>query len=170
MSGRARCGWSRRPASRLGDGTEFVTGEGKQYVASVQDVASRRVLGFSLSEHHSAELAYGTLAVTVRGGAVPGVIMHTDQGSEYTVRLFRVACERLPIRQSMGQPGSPHKRDDRVPAFHRGMGAAVQGHLRDQCPDTDGDRGADRGLQHHAAALGLRHDAPGRLGAGLRHR
>ena len=39
-------------------------------------------------------------------GAVPGVIMHTDQGSEYTAGRFRAACERLSIRQSMGMPGS----------------------------------------------------------------
>jgi transposase InsO family protein len=71
-------------------------------------VGSRRVLGFTLSEHHDAQLAYGALAmaVAVRGGAVPGVIMHTDQGSEYTARLFRQACTRLGIRQSMGRPGS----------------------------------------------------------------
>ena len=37
---------------------------------------------------------------------MPGVIMHTDQGSEYTARRFRQACERLGIRQSMGRPGS----------------------------------------------------------------
>jgi len=38
------------------------------------------VLGFSLSEHHDADLAYGALAVAVavRGGHVHGVIMHTD--------------------------------------------------------------------------------------------
>jgi putative transposase len=91
-----------------GDGTEICTGEGKLHLASVLDVASRRVLGFALSEHHDAELAYGALAmaVAVRGGAVPGVIMHTDQGSEYTARLFRRACERLGIAQSMGRPGS----------------------------------------------------------------
>ena len=91
-----------------GDGTEFITGEGKLYLASVLDAASRRVLGFALSEHHDAELAYGAVAVAVavRGGAVPGVIMHTDQGSEYTAGLFRAACERLGICQSMGRPGS----------------------------------------------------------------
>jgi putative transposase len=91
-----------------GDGTEICTGEGKLYLASVLDVASRRVLGFALSEHHDAELAYGALvmAVAVRGGHVPGVLMHTDQGSEYTARLFRRACERLGIAQSMGRPGS----------------------------------------------------------------
>ena len=37
---------------------------------------------------------------------VPGVIMHTDQGSEYTAGRFRAACQRLSIRQSMGRPGS----------------------------------------------------------------
>ena len=77
-------------------------------MASVLDVASRRA-GFALGEHHDAELAYGALvmAVAVRGGHVPGVIMHTGQGSEYTARLLlRAACLRLSIAQSMGRPGS----------------------------------------------------------------
>ena len=63
-----------------GDGTDTGTGEGKLYLDSVLDVGSRRVLGFALGEHHDADLAYGALvmAVAVRGGQVPGVIMHTD--------------------------------------------------------------------------------------------
>jgi len=91
-----------------GDGTEIPTDEGKLQLASVLDAASRRILGFALSEHHDAELAYGALAmaVAVRGGQVPGVIMHTDQGSEYTAGLFRAACGRLSVSQSMGRPGS----------------------------------------------------------------
>ena len=69
-----------------GDGTEILTGEGKLYLASVLDMASRRVLGFALSEHHDAQLAYGALAmaVAVRGGQAPGVVFHTDQGSVAT--------------------------------------------------------------------------------------
>jgi len=31
---------------------------------------------------------------------------NSDQGSEYTARLFRQACERLSVSQSMGRPGS----------------------------------------------------------------
>jgi transposase InsO family protein len=91
-----------------GDGTEFVTGEGKLHLDSVLDMGSRRVLGFTMSEHHDAALAYGALAMAVamRGGSVPGVILHTDQGSEYTAGAFRAACARLGIRQSMGRPGS----------------------------------------------------------------
>jgi putative transposase len=91
-----------------GDGTEIPTGEGKLYLDSVMDMGSRRILGHALSAHHDAALAYGALAmaVAVRGGNVPGVVFHTDQGSEYTARSFRQSCERLGIAQSMGRPGS----------------------------------------------------------------
>ena len=91
-----------------GDGTRIETGEGDLQLDSVLDMGSRRIVGFALGEHHDAELAYGALAmaVAVRGGHVPGVIMHTDQGSEYTADLFRAACQRLRISQSMGRPGS----------------------------------------------------------------
>ena len=93
-----------------GDGTEIATDEGKLYLDSVLDVASRRVVGFALSAHHDSELAYQALAmaVAVRGGrdAITGVILHTDCGSEYTAGLVRAACDRLGIRQSMGRPGS----------------------------------------------------------------
>jgi putative transposase len=91
-----------------GDGTEIKTSQGKLYLASVMDMASRRVLGFALGEHHDAQLACSALvmAVAVRGGQVPGVIMHTDRGSEYTAGLVRQACTRLGIAQSMGRPGS----------------------------------------------------------------
>jgi putative transposase len=101
------------PAAKInqkwyGDGTEIGTDEGKLHLDSVLDMGSRRVLGFALSEHHDAQLAYGALAmaVAVRGGQVPGVILHTDQGSEYTAKAFRQACERLSVCQSMGRPGS----------------------------------------------------------------
>jgi len=92
----------------FGDGTEIATGEGKLHLVSVMDVASRRILGFTLGERHDAQLAYGALAMAlaVRGGQAPGVVFHTDQGSEYTARLFRTACGRLGVTQSMGRPGS----------------------------------------------------------------
>jgi putative transposase len=102
------------PAARLnqkwyGDGTEIETGEGKLFLDSVLDMGSRRIVGFALGEHHDAELAHASLAmaVAIRGGkdAIAGVIMHTDQGSEYTAKIFRAACGRLGIKQSMGRAG-----------------------------------------------------------------
>lgn len=93
-----------------GDGTEIRTDEGKLYLDSVLDMGDRRIVGFALGEHHDADLAEAALqmAVAVRGGrdAVAGVIMHTDQGSEFTAGTFRRACGRCGILQSMGRVGS----------------------------------------------------------------
>jgi putative transposase len=73
-------------------------------------MGSRRILGFALGEHHDADLAYAALAMAlaVRGGreAIAGVILHTDQGGEYTCGTVRAACGRLGITQSMGRSGS----------------------------------------------------------------
>ena len=76
------------PATRLnhkwyGDGTEIGTDDGKLHLVSVMEAASRRILGFALSGHHDAAAAYGALAmaITTRGGQVPGVIKHTDSAA-----------------------------------------------------------------------------------------
>ena len=91
-----------------GDLTEVPTGEGKLYLATVEDLASRRIVGFGISEHHDAELATAALkmAVAVRGGDVAGTIFHSDRGSEYSATLFETACSTLGIAQSMGRAGS----------------------------------------------------------------
>ena len=129
-----------------GDGTEIPTDEGKLYRASVLDMASRRILGFSLGEHHDAQLAYGalTMAVAVRGGQVPGVILHTDQGSEYSwdhPRGLRPAGYP-PVD---GQAGlGPGQRGHRVLALHAGVRTARPGALRDQGAGAGPGRCLDR--------------------------
>jgi putative transposase len=91
-----------------GDLTEIPTDEGKLYLATVEDLASRRLPGFAIGEHHDAELAAGAIkmAAAVRGGDVRGVIFHSDRGSEYSAGLFRGVCDRLGITQSMSRVGS----------------------------------------------------------------
>lgn len=94
-----------------GDGTEITTGEGKLYLYSVLDMGARRIVGYAMGAHHDAALAETALqmAIAVRGGreAITGVIMHTDQGSEFTAGHFRAACTRIGgITQSMGRLGS----------------------------------------------------------------
>ena len=149
-----------------GDGTEIPTGQGKLHLASVLDMGSRRVVGFALSEHHDAQLAYGALAmaVAVRGGSVPGVIMHTDGGSEYTANLFRAACGRLQIRQSMGRPSSALD-NAVIEAWHSTLTfpAALPGDLRHQGGRPSPGSRLDRGLQPAPAALRVRHAQPPRL-------
>ncbi len=91
-----------------GDLTDIPNAEGPLYLAAVEDLFSRRVPGFAMSEHPDAALARDALhvAVAVRGGNVAGVIFHSDRGSTYTANLFTTACQKLKIRQSMGRTGS----------------------------------------------------------------
>jgi putative transposase len=91
-----------------GDLTEIPTDEAKLYLATVEDLASRRLAGFALGEHHDAPLAKAALcmAAAVRGGDVRGVIFHSDKGGEYTGDVFTGACEALGVVQSMGRVGS----------------------------------------------------------------
>ena len=72
------------------------------------DLHSRRCVGFAMGIHHDAALARAALcvAIAVRGGAVAGVLFHTDQGSEYTANLFVQACRSAGVTQSMGRTGS----------------------------------------------------------------
>jgi transposase InsO family protein len=91
-----------------GDLTEIPTGEGKLYLATVLDLASRRLPGFAMSEHHDSAVAKAALcmAAAVRGGDVDGVIFHSDKGGEYVGDLFAGACSSLGVTQSMGRVGS----------------------------------------------------------------
>ncbi|MFI9576366.1 IS3 family transposase [Microbispora rosea] len=90
-----------------GDVTEIPTGEGKLYLATVEDLFSRRMLGYATSAHHDAALTVAALqmAAATRGGTVDGVIFHSDRGSEYTAARFQAACRHWGVVQSMGRVG-----------------------------------------------------------------
>jgi transposase InsO family protein len=91
----------------VGDITYIRTWEGWLYLATVIDVYSRRVIGFSLANHMRASLVCDALkmAVATRGGTVEGVIFHSDRGSQYTSAEFRALCETHGVKQSMGKTG-----------------------------------------------------------------
>jgi putative transposase len=92
-----------------GDVTWIPTDEGWLYLASVIDLASRHLLGYSMSARHDAALVTDALdaAVTTRGRhRMPDTIFHADRGSEYTSSACVQACQRLGLRRSMSRTGS----------------------------------------------------------------
>ena len=90
-----------------GDVTQIDTDEGPLYLATTEDLFSRRMLGYAMSAHHDAALVVASLqmAATTRAGEVDGVIFHTDRGSEYTAARTAAACRVLGVVQSMGRVG-----------------------------------------------------------------
>ena len=92
-----------------GDMSYIPTDEGWLYLASVIELSSRYLLGWSMANRHHAGLVVDALdaAVATRGyQPMRGTIFHTDRGSEYTSTACIDACQRLGLRQSMGRTGS----------------------------------------------------------------
>jgi putative transposase len=90
-----------------GDITYLRTGEGWLFLATVIDLFSRRVIGWSAAAHMRTDLVADalTMAVATRGGAVDGVVFHSDRGSQYTSAAFGQLCDQLGVTQSMGATG-----------------------------------------------------------------
>ena len=91
------------------DITYIPTGEGWLYLASVLDLGSRRLLGYSMAGHMRTELVLDALkmAVAARGGDhnVGGVIAHADRGSQYTSNDYIDFCHDRQMRPSVGRTG-----------------------------------------------------------------
>ena len=100
-----------RPASPnrlwVADLTEVSTWEGKLYLAVVLDCFSRRVVGWAMRDNMRAELVVEALEMAVlRRKPAPGLVHHSDQGSQYVSLVFGQRCRRAGIEMSMGAKGS----------------------------------------------------------------
>jgi putative transposase len=84
------------------------TGQGFLFLAVVQDVFSRRIVGWSMREDLRAELVLDALGMAVvqrRTGA--GVVAHSDHGSQYTSLAYGTYAKNSDIDLSMGSVGDP---------------------------------------------------------------
>lgn len=74
----------------VSDITYFLTGEGWLYLAVVLDLFSRRVIGWSMSTSIDAALVLNALKMAVqRRRPEPGLVVHTDRGSQYACNEYR---------------------------------------------------------------------------------
>jgi transposase InsO family protein len=92
----------------VGDITYLPVGEGRfLYLATVLDLGSRRLAGWSIADHMRTELVSDALrAAAATRGSLHGAIFHADHGTQYTSAEFAKVCAELGVRQSMGAVGS----------------------------------------------------------------
>lgn len=93
----------------VADTTYLMTQEGWRYLATVMDLFSRRIIGWSLSMCNDSTLVCQALhaAVLTRGGKKnPELIHHSDRGSTYASYECQKLLGRLTIRQSMSAKGN----------------------------------------------------------------
>jgi transposase InsO family protein len=88
-----------------GDITYVRTWEGWLYLATVIDLASRRVVGWAMADHMRSTLVADALRMAVESRRpLPGLIFHADRGSQYTARDFTALLAGHAIRPSLSRP------------------------------------------------------------------
>lgn len=90
----------------VSDFTHLAHGKTILYLATVMDIWTREVVGFSLSTSHSVWLVIEAFlsALNFRG---PPEMIHSDQGSEYKSRVYGSLVEEVGVKMSMSHKASP---------------------------------------------------------------
>jgi transposase InsO family protein len=90
-----------------GDITYIATDEGWLYLAAVIDLFSRQVVGWSLQPHMQTGLVKDALAMACwRRRPQPGLIFHSDRGSQYCSHEFQDTLKDWGMRSSMSRKGN----------------------------------------------------------------
>jgi transposase InsO family protein len=90
----------------VSDITYLWTRQGWMYLAVIIDLFSRKVVGWSLRERMTAELVCEALDTAVRlRRPGPGLVFHSDRGSQYASKVFRRRLWRHQMVQSMSRKG-----------------------------------------------------------------
>ena len=93
----------------VADITYLKTWEGWVYLAAVQDLYSRKIVGWSMADHMRAELVVDAVKMAVhRRQPERGLIHHSDQGSQFVSLAFGQLARANGINRSMGQVGSAY--------------------------------------------------------------
>jgi transposase InsO family protein len=91
----------------LSDITYIDTAEGWLYLASVMDLFARPIVGWAMADHLRAELVENALIMAVgRRAPKPGLVLHSDQGGQYTSWLVQSLLAAHHIQASMSDVGN----------------------------------------------------------------
>jgi len=110
------------------DITYVPTQEGWLYVATVIDLFSRKVVGLAMSQRLKTDLVLRAVSQAVtRRKPMPGLILHSDRGSQYTSRAYRKLTKKSGITLSMSSTGNCYDNAVAESFFHTLKIAVVHG-------------------------------------------
>jgi transposase InsO family protein len=86
------------------DLTFIPTKEGWLYLAVTLDLHSRAVVGYAMEAHMAATLPLGALKMAVGARKpLPGLLHHSDRGSQYVSKIFQTELTRIGAQGSMSR-------------------------------------------------------------------
>lgn len=89
----------------------FMQNGNKRYNCTIIDLYDRSVVGSVTGRDITAELAKAALSKAIKDNPSAkgsGLILHSDQGSQFTSKEFIEACKGYGIQQSMSRAGCPY--------------------------------------------------------------
>jgi putative transposase len=91
----------------LSDITYIDTHEGWLYLTTVEDMCSRRIVGHAITDHLRATAVIEALQMALsRRIIAPGLIFHSDRGTQYADHRLRAILNANGIKQSMSSTGN----------------------------------------------------------------
>ena len=97
---------ARPDAVRLADISYVPTGEGWLFLAAIKDMATREIVGWSMSDRLNSSLCENALEMAIRRRRpLPGLIHHSDRGVQYACGDYRNILSRHGIKASMSRKG-----------------------------------------------------------------
>ena len=103
----------------VSDITFIPTREGYLYLAVMLDIYSRAIVGWAMSERINGDLVLAALDMAITHRGLPkGVLVHSDQGSQYTAEAYRKKLSGHGMRCSMSRKGECHDNAVAESFFH----------------------------------------------------
>lgn len=96
-------------------------GDQAAYLSTILDLHTRDIVSYVISRRNDVKLVKDTLEQAIKNEKdVHGVILHSDQGFQYTSYEYRAICEENGITISMSRKGTP---SDNAPieSFHSSL-------------------------------------------------
>jgi putative transposase len=103
----------------LADITDIPTGEGWLYLAAVLDLATRKIVGWSMRDHLRTELARAALVMAVqRQRPGPDLTHHSDRGRQYAAEAYARQLTAIGATPSMSRTGCCYDNAPMESFFH----------------------------------------------------
>ena len=103
------------------DITYIIHNRKKAYLSSIMDLYTRNIIAYKISYSMDNKLVMDTLNEAIcKQQDVHGVILHSDQGFQYTSNEYKAICESKGIIISMSHKGSPVDNSP-IESFHSNL-------------------------------------------------
>ncbi|WP_414899190.1 IS3 family transposase [Sphingomonas sp. Leaf10] len=103
----------------LADITYIATGEGWLYLAAVLDLATRKIVGWAMRDHMRTELPLAAMMMAAqRQRPAPGLICHSDRGSQYAAGAYVDYLSAIHAAPSMSRTGNCYDNAPMESFFH----------------------------------------------------